>query len=122
MMIMIQEATEWADFNKRRYNNAVYYNAEGSEAGILAVGVDPRSIKEVTRGRDWVGMITKGVVYVSGHVVRTKKGQPDLERADRFFQETARFLNRAKERNGKTKIILGYDTNTTLRRGEGHGT
>lgn len=122
MTFMLQEASEWTDFNKRKYKKAVYYNAEGSEAGILTVGMDPKNIIEVKGGRDWVGMVTKGVVYVSGHVVRTKKGQPDMERADRFFEETAGFINKAKEKNKMIKIVLGYDTNTTLRRGEGTGT
>ena len=50
MIVMLQEATEWAEFNKRKYKNAVYYNAEGSGAGILAVGMDPKNIKEVMGG------------------------------------------------------------------------
>ena len=50
MVFMLQEATEWTGYDKRRYKNAVYHNAEGSEAGILTVGVDPRDIKLVKGG------------------------------------------------------------------------
>ena len=56
------------------------------------------------------------MVYLSGLVVRTKKGQPDEERADRFFQEVATFLNKARDNNENILIIVGMDINTTLMR------